>query len=61
MALSPQMLAVLQKVEAARAEFFAGLHESAKQETQVISAGARFRSANRREGRILMTLRLPSS
>ncbi|MEX2220601.1 MAG: hypothetical protein WEG40_02290 [Candidatus Rokuibacteriota bacterium] len=35
MALSAKMLAVLQKVDAARAEFFAGLRESAKQEAQV--------------------------
>lgn len=34
MAISPKMLAVLQKVDAARAEFFAGLRESAKQEAQ---------------------------
>jgi hypothetical protein len=30
MALSPQMLAVLQTVDAARAEFFAGLRASAE-------------------------------
>jgi hypothetical protein len=35
MALSAKMLAVVQKVDAARAEFFAGLRESAKQEAQV--------------------------
>ncbi|HSE03481.1 MAG TPA: hypothetical protein VLK35_04925 [Methylomirabilota bacterium] len=35
MAISPKMLAVLRKVDAARAEFFAGLRESAKQEAQV--------------------------
>jgi hypothetical protein len=32
MAISPKMLAVLQKVDAARAEFLAGLRESARQE-----------------------------
>jgi len=35
MALSPKMLAVLQKVDAAREEFIAGLRESAKQEAQL--------------------------
>ena len=35
MAISPRMLAVLRKVDAARAEFFAGLRESAKQEAQI--------------------------
>jgi hypothetical protein len=35
MALSAKMLAVLQKVDAAREDFFAGLRESAKQEAQV--------------------------
>jgi hypothetical protein len=35
MALSAKMLAVLQKVDAAREEFFASLRESAKQEAQV--------------------------
>jgi hypothetical protein len=35
MALSAKMLAVLQKVDAARAEFIAGLRESAKQEARV--------------------------
>jgi len=34
MAISPKMLAVLQKVDAARAEFFDGLRESAKQEAE---------------------------
>ena len=34
MAISPKMLAVLQKVDAARAELLAGLRESAKREEQ---------------------------
>jgi len=34
MAISPRMLAVVQKVDAARAEFLAGLGESAKQEAR---------------------------
>jgi hypothetical protein len=34
MAISPRMLAVLQKVDAARAEFLAGLGESAKAEAR---------------------------
>ena len=35
MALSPRMLALVQKIEAADAKHFAGLRESAKQEAQV--------------------------
>ncbi|MGH2385800.1 MAG: hypothetical protein ACRDGB_12230 [Candidatus Limnocylindria bacterium] len=34
MAISPKMLAVLQKVDAARAELLAGLRESAKQDAE---------------------------
>ena len=34
MAISPKMLAVLQKVDAARAEFFAGLRDSAKRDAE---------------------------
>jgi hypothetical protein len=34
MALSPKMLAVLQKVEAARAEFFAGLQASTERDAE---------------------------
>jgi len=34
MALSPKMLAVLRKVDAARAAHFAGLRESAKREAK---------------------------
>jgi hypothetical protein len=35
MALSAKMLALLQKVDAAREEFFVGLRESARREAQV--------------------------
>jgi hypothetical protein len=34
MAISPRMLAVLQKVDAAREEFLAGLRESARREAK---------------------------
>jgi len=46
MAISPKMLAVLQKVDAARAEFFAGLRESAKREAEA-KAHAKKRAARR--------------
>jgi hypothetical protein len=44
MALSPKMLAVLQKIEAADAKHFAGLRESARQEAE---AATRKRATSR--------------
>jgi hypothetical protein len=38
MALSPKMLAVLQKVDAARAEFFAGLRARTKRDAERVRA-----------------------
>lgn len=48
MAISPKMLAVLQKVDAARAEVFAGLRESAKREALLRAARKQVPNAKRK-------------
>jgi hypothetical protein len=45
MAISPRMLAVLQKVDAARAEYFAGLRKTAKQEAEARTKAAKKKRA----------------
>jgi hypothetical protein len=50
MAISPKMLAVLRKVDAARAEHFAGLRESAKREAEA-KVRAKKRAASRAAAR----------
>lgn len=48
MAVSPKMLAVLQKVEAARAQFLDGLRQSAKREARLRAATKQAMSAKRK-------------
>ena len=48
MAISPKMLAVLQKVDAARAEHFAGLRETAKQEAQMRAKAKKAQAAKKK-------------
>jgi hypothetical protein len=49
MAISPRMLAVLQKVDAAREEFLAGLRESAKREAKAKARAKTLAKTRRRK------------
>jgi hypothetical protein len=49
MAISPKMLAVLQKVDAAREEFFAGLRESARRDADAKARAKTLAKTRRRK------------